>query len=168
MTDLGRSRPMTQTQAAPILEATPATEWWRNAIVYQLYVRSFSDANGDGIGDLAGVRARLPYLRDLGVGALWFNPWYPSPQADAGYDIADYRAIDPDLGTLAEAEQLISEARDLGIRTIVDVVPNPESSRHRWFREAVAAGPTSPERVRFWFRPGRGTYGERPPNDWQS
>jgi alpha-glucosidase len=142
--------------------------WWRNAVVYQVYVRSFSDANGDGIGDLAGVRDRLSYLAELGVDALWFNPWYPSPQADAGYDIADYRAIDPNFGTLAEAEQLIAEARSLGIRTIVDIVPNHVSSEHPWFREALLAGPGSPERERFWFRPGRGTYGERPPNDWQS
>jgi len=160
---------MTQVEPAPVLAAQrlPGT-WWRNAVVYQIYVRSFSDANGDGIGDLAGVRARLPYLRQLGVDALWFNPWYPSPQADAGYDISDYRAIDPDFGTLAEAEQLIREARAVGIRTIVDIVPNHVSSRHPWFREAVEAGPGAPERARFWFRPGRGTYGERPPNDWQS
>ena len=159
---------MTRTQAAPILDATPATGWWRNAVVYQVYVRSFSDANGDGIGDIAGVHARLPYLRDLGVDALWFNPWYPSPQADAGYDISDYRAIDHDLGTLAEAELLIAEATAVGIRTIVDIVPNHVSSLHPWFRRAVLAGPGAPERSLFWFRPGRGTYGERPPNDWQS
>src|SRR3954451_1850342 len=156
MTDLGRSRPMTQTQAAPILEATPATEWWRNAIVYQVYVRSFADANGDGIGDLAGVRARLPYLRDLGVDALWFSPWYPSPMADTGYDIADYRSIDPAFGTLAEAERLIVEARAFGIRTIVDIVPNHVSNEHPWFREALASPPGSPERSRFWFRSGAG------------
>src|SRR5438477_12950091 len=99
-------------------------DWWRDAVVYQVYVRSFADANGDGIGDIAGVRARLAYLRDLGVDALWFNPWYPSPQADTGYDISDYRAIDEDLGTLPEAELLIAEAKAVGIRTIVDIVPN--------------------------------------------
>jgi alpha-glucosidase len=165
---------MTQVEPAPVLSpqqsgATAlARSWWQDAVVYQIYVRSFSDANGDGIGDLAGVRSRLPYLRDLGVDALWFNPWYPSPQADAGYDISDYRAIDEDFGTLAEAEQLIHEAKAIGIRTIVDIVPNHVSSRHPWFRDAVAADPGSPERARFWFRPGRGTYGERPPNDWQS
>ncbi len=165
---------MAQVESAVVLPAEqvrePAAErgWWRDAVVYQVYVRSFNDANGDGIGDIAGVRDRLPYLHDLGVDALWFNPWYPSPQADAGYDISDYRSIDPQLGTLAEAEQLILDARGLGIRTIVDIVPNHVSSQHPWFREAVAADPGSHERARFWFRPGRGTYGERPPNDWQS
>jgi alpha-glucosidase len=158
------------TTALPTPETSLDTDarWWRGAVVYQVYVRSFSDANGDGVGDLAGVRARLRYLHELGVDALWFNPWYPSPQADAGYDIADYRAIDPELGTLAEAEQLIAEARALGIRTIVDIVPNHVSSEHPWFRDALAAGPGSPERERFWFRPGRGTGGELPPNGWQS
>jgi alpha-glucosidase len=158
------------TTALPRPRTSPDTDarWWRGAVVYQVYVRSFCDANGDGVGDLAGVRARLPYLHELGVDALWFNPWYPSPQADAGYDIADYRAIDPKLGTLAEAEQLIAEARALGIRTIVDIVPNHVSSEHPWFREALVAGPGSPERARFWFRQGRGADGELPPNDWQS
>ena len=113
-------------------------------------------ANGDGTGDLAGVRARLPYLRDLGVDAIWFTPWYVSPLADGGYDVADYRAIDPAFGTLEEAEALIAEALDLGIRTIVDIVPNHVSDRHPWFQAALAAGPGSPERERFWFRPGRG------------
>jgi len=140
-----------------------AGEWWRDAVVYQVYVRSFADANGDGVGDLAGVRDRLPYLRDLGVDALWFSPWYPSPMADSGYDISDYRAIDPAFGTLAEAEQLIAEARALGIRTIVDVVPNHVSDQHPWFQAALASPPGSPERERFWFRSG-----DTPPNGWQS
>jgi alpha-glucosidase len=144
------------------------TQWWRDAVVYQVYVRSFGDENGDGIGDLAGVRARLPYLQDLGVDALWFNPWYPSPNADTGYDIADYRSIDPAFGTLEEAEQLIAEARALGIRTIVDIVPNHVSEEHPWFRAALASPPGSPERARFWFRPGAGPAGELPPNGWQS
>src|SRR5438552_5664551 len=146
----------------------PVADWWREAVVYQVYVRSFADANGDGIGDLAGVRARLPYLRDLGVDALWFNPWYPSPLADTGYDIADYRSIDPAFGTLEEAEQLIAEARALGIRTIVDVVPNHVSEQHPWFRAALASPPGSSERERFWFRHGSGPDGELPPNGWQS
>jgi alpha-glucosidase len=142
--------------------------WWRSAAIYQVYLRSFADGNGDGIGDLAGVRAKLPYLRELGIDAIWFTPWYPSPMADGGYDVADYRDIDPMFGTLAEAERLIDEAAALGIRVIIDVVPNHCSSRHRWFREALAARPGSPERERFWFRPGRGAEGELPPNDWSS
>ncbi|WP_225828748.1 glycoside hydrolase family 13 protein [Streptomyces naphthomycinicus] len=142
--------------------------WWRGAAIYQVYVRSFADGNGDGTGDLAGVRARLPYLAELGVDALWFTPWYLSPLADGGYDVADYRTIDPAFGTLAEAEKLISEARDLGLRTIVDIVPNHVSDQHPWFRAALAAGPGSPERELFHFRPGRGENGELPPNDWPS
>jgi alpha-glucosidase len=136
--------------------------------VYQVYVRAFADGNGDGVGDLAGVLDRLPYLHDLGVDALWFTPWYPSPLADGGYDVVDYRSIDPELGTLAEAERLIAEAAARGMRTIVDVVPNHVSDRHPWFRAALAAGPRSPERERFWFRPGRGRGGEDPPNGWAS
>ncbi|WP_410631552.1 glycoside hydrolase family 13 protein [Amycolatopsis sp. cmx-4-83] len=147
---------------------TTPDRWWRTAVVYQVYPRSFADGDGDGTGDLAGVRARLPYLASLGVDALWFTPWYASPLADGGYDVADYRAIDPAFGTLAEAEALIAEAREHGIRTIVDIVPNHVSDRHAWFTEAVAAGPGSLQRQRFWFRQGRGEHGELPPTDWPS
>ncbi len=150
--------------------AMPQTDptWWRHAVIYQVYVRSFADGNGDGTGDLAGVRARLPYLKSLGVDAIWFNPWYASPLADGGYDVADYRTIHPSFGTLAEAEKLISEALELGIRTIIDIVPNHISDRHPWFQEALAAGPGSPERERFWFHPGRGEGGEEIPTHWVS
>jgi alpha-glucosidase len=158
------------TQAAETAFRSPALSddpgWWRHAVIYQVYIRSFADGDGDGIGDIAGVRARLPYLRDLGVDAIWFTPWYVSPMADGGYDVADYRAIDPTFGTLADAEGLIAEALELGIRTIVDVVPNHVSDQHPWFQEALAAGPGSPERDRFWFRPGRGVDGEEPPTGW--
>jgi alpha-glucosidase len=142
--------------------------WWRHAAIYELYVRSFADGDGDGIGDLPGVRARLPYLADLGVDAIWFSPWYPSPMSDAGYDVADYRSIDPVFGTLADADALIAEGHALGLRTIIDIVPNHCSDRHRWFRAALASPPGSAERARFWFRPGRGAGGAIPPNDWQS
>ncbi|MDX6451851.1 MAG: alpha-glucosidase [Gaiellaceae bacterium] len=166
------SRPVTHVEitAAPEPQAESVVEdrWWRDAVVYQVYVRSFADSNGDGIGDLAGVLSRLPYLKDLGVDALWFNPWYPSPLADSGYDISDYRSIDPVFGTLAEAENLIAEARGLGIRTIVDIVPNHVSDQHPWFQEALASPAGSAPRDRFWFRPGTGPDGELPPNGWQS
>jgi alpha-glucosidase len=156
---------LAMTQEQPV---NPELGWWRDAVIYQVYVRSFADGSGDGTGDLAGVRSRLPYLRELGVDALWFNPWYPSPMADGGYDVIDYRAIDPAFGTLAEAEALIAEARELGMRTIVDIVPNHVSDRHPWFQQALLAEPGSPERERFWFRPGRGSDGNEPPNGWQS
>jgi len=143
-------------------------QWWRSAVIYQIYPRSFADSNGDGIGDLGGVRAHLDHLAGLGVDAVWFNPWYASPQADAGYDVADYRAIDPVFGTLTEAEELIREAHALGIRVIVDVVPNHCSTAHPWFVEALHGGPGCTTRDLFWFRPGRGASGELPPNDWQS
>jgi alpha-glucosidase len=148
--------------------AVLAQTWWRSAAIYQLYVRSFADGNGDGVGDLAGVRAHLGYLADLGVDAIWFNPWYPSPMSDAGYDIADYRDIEPAFGTLADADALIAEAHALGIRIIIDVVPNHGSDQHPWFRAALVAPPGSAERDRFWFRPGRGPDGALPPNGWQS
>ena len=150
---------------------SPSTDdplWWRSAVIYQIYVRSFADGNGDGTGDLAGVRQRLEYLRDLGVDAIWFTPWFASPLADGGYDVSDYRAIHPDFGTLAEAELLIHEALALGIRTLVDVVPNHVSVEHPWFRAALAAAPGSPERERFWFRDGQGPTGELMPNHWVS
>jgi alpha-glucosidase len=142
--------------------------WWRDAVVYQLYIRSFADGDGDGIGDIAGIRSRLPYLRDLGVDAIWINPWFPSPMADGGYDVADYRDIDPLFGTLEDADALIAEAHELGIRVMLDIVPNHTSDRHRWFIEALAAGPGTPERLRYLFREGRGPDGSEPPTDWES
>ncbi|GLU91454.1 alpha-glucosidase [Agromyces sp. NBRC 114283] len=159
--------PLTATTAGPGAPAGDA-DWWRSAVIYQVYVRSFADSNGDGIGDLQGVRSRLDYLAELGVDALWFTPWYPSPLADGGYDVADYRDIHPAFGTLADAEQLIEDAAARGIRTIIDIVPNHVSHEHPWFQEALAAGPGSPERERFWFRPGRGENGAEKPNDWVS
>jgi alpha-glucosidase len=142
--------------------------WWRDAVIYQVYIRSFADGNGDGTGDLAGVRARLSYLRELGVDAIWFTPWYASPLADGGYDVSDYRQIHPAFGDLDGAEALIAEALAMGIRTIIDVVPNHVSNEHPWFQAALAAAPGSPERERFWFHPGTGPNGDEMPNHWIS
>ncbi|MFL6125232.1 glycoside hydrolase family 13 protein [Actinophytocola sp.] len=141
-------------------------QWWRDAVIYEIYVRSYADRTGDGVGDIAGIRSRLDHLRALGVDAIWVTPWYRSPMADGGYDVADYRDIDPLFGTLADAEALIDDVHRNGMRIIVDLVPNHTSNQHPWFREALDAGPGSAERDRYVFRAGRGP-GE-PPNDWRS
>jgi len=145
--------------------ATSPAPWWKHAVCYQVYVRSYADSDGDGVGDLPGITSRLPHLAELGVDALWITPFYPSPQNDHGYDVEDYCDVDPQLGTLADFDELTSRARELGLRVIVDLVPNHTSSEHAWFREALAAGPGSPERARYLFRPGRDG---GPPNNWTS
>jgi alpha-glucosidase len=137
-------------------------------VTYQVYVRSFADRDGDGVGDLPGITSRLPYLRDLGVDSLWLTPFYTSPQHDHGYDVADYEDVDPLFGTLADADELISSAHELGLKVVVDVVPNHTSSDHAWFQAALSAGPGSPERARYLFRDGRGPDGDEPPNNWRS
>ncbi|MBB4892747.1 alpha-glucosidase [Streptomyces olivoverticillatus] len=153
----------------PSAEARAQAEgWWRSAVIYQVYVRSFADSDGDGIGDLRGIRERLPYLAELGVDALWLTPFYASPQADGGYDVADYRAVDPLFGQLSDADDLVREAHRLGLRVIVDIVPNHTSDQHVWFRAALAGEPEGAARARYHFRPGRGAGGELPPNDWES
>jgi alpha-glucosidase len=144
------------------------TAWWRDAVIYQIYVRSFADGDGDGIGDLMGIRSRLPYLADLGVDAVWLTPFYRSPMADGGYDVADYRDVDRLFGTLADAKALVSDAHGLGLRVIVDIVPNHSSDRHPWFVAALADVPGSATRARYLFHEGRGANGELPPNDWES
>ncbi|GAA5051002.1 glycoside hydrolase family 13 protein [Streptomyces similanensis] len=164
---------MTQhvTDTVPTEAAAAASgrrEWWRDAVIYQVYPRSFADGDGDGMGDLPGIRARLPYLRELGVDAVWLSPFYASPQADAGYDVTDYRAVDPMFGTLTDADDLVRDAHALGLRVIVDLVPNHCSDQHEWFKQALREGPGSPLRERFHFRPGKGVSGELPPNDWES
>jgi alpha-glucosidase len=146
----------------------PAGEWWRESVIYQVYVRSFSDSDGDGVGDLPGIRARLGYLADLGVDAVWITPFYRSPMADAGYDVADYRDVDPSFGTLADAEALVADAHRLGLRVLVDIVPNHTSDEHEWFRAALASAPGSRERDRYVFRAGRGPGGDGPPTNWPS
>lgn len=144
------------------------THWWRDAAIYQIYVRSFADSNGDGEGDLNGIRENLPALAELGVDAIWLTPFYVSPLADGGYDVADYRDVDPRFGTLEDFDALLASAHELGLRVIIDVVPNHSSSAHEWFREAVAAEPGSPARARYIFRDGKGPDGQEPPNNWQS
>jgi alpha-glucosidase len=146
----------------------PDAAWWRHAVIYQVYPRSWADADGDGIGDLPGITSRLGHLRELGVDAVWLSPFYTSPQADAGYDVADYRDVDPLFGTLADADTMIARAHELGLKVIVDMVPNHSSDEHAWFQAALAAGPGSAERDRYLFREGRGERGELPPNNWES
>jgi alpha-glucosidase len=144
------------------------TDWWRDAVFYQIYIRSFADGNGDGVGDLAGIRSRLGYLAGLGVDALWLTPFYPSPMADHGYDVADPRDVEPLFGDLAEFDALLAEAHGLGMRVTIDLVPNHSSHDHEWFRAALAAAPGSRERGRYLFREGRGPGGDEPPNNWPS
>lgn len=155
--------PSPSTAIAPV---TVDSDWWRHAVVYQVYIRSFADGDGDGVGDIRGVIDRLPYLARLGVDAIWVTPWYRSPMADGGYDVADYRAIDPAFGTLADAEELLRSAHDWGIRVILDIVPNHTSRDHAWFQAALAGDARA--RARYLFRDGRGPGGDLPPNDWVS
>jgi alpha-glucosidase len=164
------------TEAEALTQGTDSTDgagggrrrWWRDAVIYQVYIRSFADSDGDGVGDLPGIRSRLPYLRDLGVDAVWITPFYSSPMADFGYDVADYRQIDPIFGTLDDARALLDDAHANDLRVIVDLVPNHTSDLHPWFVEALAAPEGSAARDRFVFRPGQGEDGELPPNDWES
>ncbi|WP_061965440.1 glycoside hydrolase family 13 protein [Demequina aurantiaca] len=149
---------------------TPVTgnEWWRTAVIYQIYPRSFADASGDGVGDLRGITGRLDQLEALGVDAIWLSPFYTSPQRDAGYDVADFTDVDPLFGTLADFDEMVTEAHARGLRVIVDIVPNHTSDQHEWFQQAIAAAPGSPERDKYIFRPGRGPSGAEPPNNWVS
>ena len=153
---------------APSARADSAGDWWQDAVVYQIYPRSFADANGDGMGDLPGVRSRLGYLSELGVDAIWLSPFYPSPLADGGYDITDHRSVDPRLGTLTDFDALVADAHQRGLKMIIDIVPNHTSDQHPWFLDALRAGPRSPERERYIFRDGTGPGGSQPPSDWRS
>jgi alpha-glucosidase len=144
------------------------TDFWHSAVVYQIYPRSFADSNSDGIGDLPGITSRVPYLRSLGVNAVWLSPFYPSALADGGYDVDDHRAVDPRLGTLDDFDAMVAALHAADIKVIVDIVPNHTSNRHPWFVQALAAGPSAPERDRYLFRDGVGPGGELPPNDWES
>jgi alpha-glucosidase len=143
-------------------------EWWRTAVIYQIYPRSFADASGDGIGDLPGITSHLDDLAHLGIDAIWLSPFQRSPQKDAGYDVSDYCDVDPLFGTLADFDAMLAGAHDRGIRVIVDLVPNHSSDQHEWFQQALAAAPHSAERARYMFRDGKGAHGELPPNNWES
>ncbi|MET4060325.1 alpha-glucosidase [Arthrobacter sp. UYP6] len=142
--------------------------WWRQAAVYQIYPRSFADSNGDGIGDLQGITSRIPYLSSLGVDAVWLSPFYPSALADGGYDVDDYRDVDPKLGTLEDFDAMITALHRAGIKLVADIVPNHTSNRHAWFQEALASPKGSAARNRYIFRDGRGPNGDEPPSDWDS
>ncbi|WP_307613551.1 alpha-amylase family glycosyl hydrolase [Pseudarthrobacter sp. W1I19] len=142
--------------------------WWRQASVYQIYPRSFSDSNGDGIGDINGITAKVPYLKSLGIDAVWLSPFYPSALADGGYDVDEYRNVDPRLGTLEDFNDMACALHAAGIKLIVDIVPNHSSNRHDWFREALASPKGSPARDRYIFRDGLGENGALPPSDWDS
>lgn len=143
-------------------------DWWKQAVVYQIYPRSFKDANGDGLGDIPGITSKMQYLRELGIDAIWLSPFYPSDLADGGYDIIDYRNVDPRLGTMQDFDAMVSAAHQEGIKVIVDIVPNHTANKHAWFLEALAAGRGSTARERYIFKEGSGPNGEFPPNDWQS
>ena len=142
--------------------------WWRQAAIYQIYPRSFADTDGNGIGDLKGVTSRVDYLKSLSIDAVWLSPFYPSALADGGYDVDDYRNVDPKLGTLEDFDEMLAALHDAGIRVFVDIVPNHSSNLHQWFKDAIASEPGSPERNRYIFREGRGANGELPPTDWPS
>ncbi|MEU5546459.1 glycoside hydrolase family 13 protein [Streptomyces sioyaensis] len=163
---------MTFVSSSPqgIVTTTPGTDatWWRQAVVYQIYPRSFADSNGDGVGDLNGITSRADYLQALGVDAVWLSPFYPSALADGGYDVDDYRDVDPMLGTLEDFDRMVAALHARGIKVIVDIVPNHTSNRHAWFRQALAAGRGSDARERYIFREGRGPDGAEPPTDWLS
>ena len=149
-------------------EANYNSKWWRSAVIYQIYPRSFADSNGDGMGDLPGITSRLDSLAALGIDAIWLSPYMRSPQKDAGYDVSDYLDVDPLFGTLADFDEMVARAHELNIRVLVDLVPNHTSDQHAWFQAALKAHPGSAERAFYHFKDGRGENGELPPNNWVS
>lgn len=167
-TSLGAKRIWEKFELARKNQLAGDRHWWRNAVVYQIYPRSFADANGDGIGDLNGIISRVDYLSELGIDAIWLSPFYPSALADGGYDVDDYMDVDPRIGNLDQFDELVSKLHEKGIRIFVDIVPNHSSDRHEWFQAALAAGRGSKERDRYIFREGRGESGELPPSDLAS
>jgi alpha-glucosidase len=148
--------------------AQPGSQWWRSGVIYQIYPRSFADSDGDGLGDLKGITSRLDSLAALGIDAIWLSPFYSSPQKDAGYDVSNYVDVDPIFGTLSDFDELLEKAHSLGLRVMIDLVPNHSSDQHQWFQRALAAEPGSPERAFYHFKDGKGDSGELPPNNWVS
>lgn len=149
-------------------ESNLNSEWWRSAVIYQIYPRSFADSNGDGMGDLPGITSRLDALAALGIDAIWLSPFMRSPQKDAGYDVSDYQDIDPLFGDLSDFDSLVSRAHELNIRVLVDLVPNHTSDQHAWFQAALISEPGSEARAFYHFKDGKGESGELPPNNWVS
>ncbi len=152
----------------PLHLSQEGAQWWRSGVIYQIYPRSFADANGDGMGDLKGITNRLVDLQRLGIDAIWLSPFYNSPQKDAGYDVSDYVSVDPLFGTLEDFDEMVAEAHRLSLRVMIDLVPNHSSSEHEWFQKALKAAPGSKERSYYHFKAGKGENGELPPNNWQS
>ena len=149
-------------------EAVIGSEWWRSGVIYQIYPRSFADSNGDGMGDLAGITQNLSAIAELGVDAIWLSPFYSSPQKDAGYDVSDYKNVDPLFGALEDFDNLVERAHRLNLRVMIDLVPNHTSDQHNWFQQALKASEGSPARNYYHFKNGLGENGELPPNNWQS
>jgi alpha-glucosidase len=152
----------------PLHPAVEGAQWWRSGVIYQIYPRSFADANGDGMGDIKGITQRLSSLASLGIDAIWLSPFYNSPQKDAGYDVSDYVNVDPLFGSLEDFDEMVKEAHRHSLRVMIDLVPNHSSSEHEWFQRALKAAPGSQERSYYHFKDGRGENGELPPNNWQS
>ncbi len=163
----GFTAPATGSETAETV-AAHGSEWWRTAVIYQIYPRSFADSTGNGVGDLPGITSRLHSLAELGVDAVWLSPFFSSPQKDAGYDVSDYCNVDPGFGTLADFDALVETAHGLGLKVIADMVPNHTSDQHEWFKEALASPEGSPERDRYMFRDGKGPNGDIAPNNWES
>ena len=134
--------------------------WWKEAVIYQVYPYSFKDTTGSGIGDLNGITSKLPYLRDLGIDVIWLSPIYASPMKDMGYDISDYRAVNPDLGTMEDLERLMRTAHEIGLKVVMDLVVNHTSDQHAWFQDSLAGGPK-----RDWYV-WRGPKNGQEPNNW--
>ncbi len=149
-------------------EPSKGSQWWRSGVIYQIYPRSFLDSNGDGMGDLPGITKGLPALKELGVDAVWLSPFYSSPQKDAGYDVSNYKDVDPLFGTLRDFDDMLQKAHDLGLRVMIDLVPNHSSNQHEWFQRALNSHKGSPERNFYHFKDGKGQDGELPPNNWVS